>query len=162
MVENEKISGLVDGEMDEAQEATIYSEIKSSADAKEVWRTYHVIGDVMRGEGRSGIAQKRFSKALAAEPTVIAPRLRISKKPMGYSWMKIAASVAVMGLVGWVGVSDNSPIDVQVAKRNFMAEQQQVALEEAYDEAISEYLAAHQQVNPRGLGSSALTSNVDD
>jgi hypothetical protein len=81
---------------------------------------------------------------------------------MGYSWMKIAASVAVMGLVGWVGVSDNSPIDVQVAKRNFMAEQQQVALEEAYDEAISEYLAAHQQVNPRGLGSSALTSNVDD
>jgi hypothetical protein len=28
MVENEKISGLVDGEMDEAQEATIYSGIK--------------------------------------------------------------------------------------------------------------------------------------
>ncbi|MBT6531264.1 MAG: sigma-E factor negative regulatory protein, partial [Betaproteobacteria bacterium] len=79
MVENEKISGLVDGEMDDAQEAKIYSGVKNSADAREVWRTYHVIGDVMRGEGRSGIAQKRFSQALAAEPTVIAPRLRIIK-----------------------------------------------------------------------------------
>ena len=162
MVENEKISGLVDGEMDKDQEAKTYHSIKGSSDAKEVWRTYHVIGDVMRAEGRSGIAHKRFTEALAAEPTVMAPRMRLAKKPLGYSWMKIAASVAVMGFVGWIGVSDNSPIDVQVVKRNFMAEEQQVALEEAYDEAIDEYLAAHQQVNPRGLGSSALTSNVND
>lgn len=156
MVENEKISGLVDGEMDESSEAVAYKAVKQSSEALDTWRRYHVIGDVVRSEGRAGLSHERFKAALEKEPTVIAPKSRFVKRVMDTSWMKVAASFAVMAFVGWLGVSENSPYDVRIAKRDFVSQQQQVALEEAYDEAISEYLAAHRQVSPRGLSSSAL------
>ena len=156
MVENEKISGLVDGEMDDRSEAATYKAVKHSSEALETWRRYHVIGDVVRSEARSGLSRDRFKAALDKEPIVIAPKTGFFRRVVDVSWMKVAASFVVMGFVGWLGVSENSPVDIRIAKRDFVSQQQQVALEEAYDEAISEYLAAHRKVNPRGLGSSAL------
>jgi len=55
-----------------------------------------------------------------------------------------------------LGISDQSPLDVHVAVKDFSSQDQQVALEAAYDEAIAEYLAVHQQVSPRSLGGGAL------
>ena len=154
MVDKEKISGLVDGEMDERNELSAYNAVKHSSEALETWRRYHIIRDVVRAEAKPGLPLDRFKAALDKEPTVIAPRG--FKRSVDASWMKIAASFAVIAVVGWLGVAENSPVEVRIAKRDFVAQQQQVALEEAYDEAISEYLAAHRQVSPRGLGSSAL------
>lgn len=156
MVDKEKISGLVDGEMDERNELSAYNAVKHSSEALETWRRYHIIRDVVRAEAKPGLSLGRFKAALDKEPTVIAPRVRGFKRSVDASWMKIAASFAVIAVVGWLGVAENSPVEVRIAKRDFVAQQQQVALEEAYDEAISEYLAAHRQVSPRGLGSSAL------
>ncbi|MEJ6563725.1 MAG: sigma-E factor negative regulatory protein [Burkholderiales bacterium] len=162
MVNKEHISGLMDGEMGGEQEAAAYQAIKKSVDAREVWRTYHVIGDVIRSEGRAGLSQSRFHEALAAEPTLVAPMISRIKKPTEYSWMKIAASFAVMAVVGWLGVAENSPVEVRIAKRDFVSQEQQVALEEVYEAGIAEYLAAHEQVNPRGLSSGALLNKSDE
>ena len=156
MVDKDKISGFVDGEMDGRDERAVYNAVKHSPEALETLRHYHVIGDVVRSEARPGLSRDRFRAALDKEPTVIAPKASFGKRSLDGSWMKIAASFAVVAVVGWLGVSENSPVDVRIAKRDFVSQQQQVALEEAYDEAISEYLAAHRQVSPRGLGSGAL------
>tara|TARA_B110000037_G_C16857313_1_gene398483 strand:+ start:127 stop:615 length:489 start_codon:yes stop_codon:yes gene_type:complete len=162
MVNKEYISGLIDGEVGDEQEAVTYQSLKKSSQARDVWRTYHVVGDVIRSEARSGLSQSRFHEALDAEPTVVAPLMNRVKKPIEQSWMKIVASFAVIGVVGWLGIADNSPFDVRIALRDFVAQEQQVALENIYDEAITEYLAAHQQVNPRGVGASVLVNQTDD
>lgn len=162
MVDNEKVSGLVDGEMDENGEMLVYKAVKQSPEALETWRTYHVIGDVVRGEGRPGLSRDRFMAALEQEPTIVAPKTRAVSRIPDASWMKVAASFAIVAVIGWLGVSENSPVDVRIAKRDFVSQQQQVALEEAYDEAISEYLTAHRKVSPRGLGSRALDDNIGE
>ena len=162
MVDKEHISGFMDGEMGGDQEAATYQAIKKSADSKEVWRAYHVIGDVIRSEGRAGLSQSRFHEALAAEPTLVAPLISRIKKSTEYYWMKIAASFAVMAVVGWLGIAENSPVEVRIAKRDFVSQEQQIALEEVYEAGITEYLAAHEQVNPRGLSSGALVDKSDE
>ncbi|MDA0237501.1 MAG: sigma-E factor negative regulatory protein [Proteobacteria bacterium] len=162
MVDEEHISSLMDGELEEQQEAVTYQALKKSPHFREVWRAYHVIGDVIRSEGRAGLSKSRFHEVLDAEPTIVAPLLSRIKKPAEHSWMKIAASFAAVAVVGWLGISNNSPIDVRIAKRDVASQEQQLALEEVYDEAIAEYLAAHKQFNPRGLNSSALVDQTDE
>ena len=76
--------------------------------------------------------------------------------------MKIAASFSVMAVVGWLGIAENSPVEVRIAKRDFVSQEQQIALEEVYEAGITEYLAAHEQVNPRGLSSGALVDKSDE
>jgi negative regulator of sigma E activity len=43
MVDKDKISGFVDGEMDGRDERTVYNAVKQSPEALETWRHYHVI-----------------------------------------------------------------------------------------------------------------------
>ena len=55
MVDKEKISGLVDGEMDERNELSAYNAVKHSSEALETWRRYHIIRDVVRAEAKPGL-----------------------------------------------------------------------------------------------------------
>src|SRR5690349_21056297 len=67
------ISRLMDGEVDDAEFERCVAELKS-ADAMRTWICYHMIGDHLRGAyGVSTRFSVRFSQALAAEPTVLAP-----------------------------------------------------------------------------------------
>jgi negative regulator of sigma E activity len=158
MVNKEDLSEFVDGEVSDVREESLYRSIRSSDEGADTWREYHLIGDLIRGEGQPGLSMDKFREALHAEPTVISARARSPKSTRNTldRFSKIAASFAIFAVVGWLGISDQSPLDVHVAVKDFSAQDQQVALEAAYDEAIAEYLAVHQQVSPRSLGGGAL------
>ena len=158
MVNKEDVSEFVDGEVSDAREDSLYRSIRSSSEGTDTWREYHLIGDLIRSQGQPGLSMEKFREALDAEPTVISARVRSPKSSRNSldKFSKIAASFAIFAIVGWLGVSEQSPLDVHVAVKDFSAHDQQVALEAAYDEAIAEYLAVHQQVSPRSLGGGAL------
>jgi negative regulator of sigma E activity len=99
----QELSSLMDGELaaDEAQRAI--TACCASEESKVDWHLYHVIGDVMRGHSpRSLELPKGVVEALKAQPTVLAPR-RIPQGTLARVAFAAAASVATIGVVGWIG-----------------------------------------------------------
>lgn len=102
-----KISMLMDGELDQREFDEVLGALGPDNEARLAWRAYHLIRDALRGENvlapdlAAGVAAR-----LAGEPTVLAPR-RTAQPPMRRTWMALsaAASVAAMGLVGWLAFS---------------------------------------------------------
>lgn len=70
----ERISALMDGELDRQQAATVVPDLRQRDELREAWATYHLIGEAMRRQScpdshvASSVAQQ-----LAIEPTVLAP-----------------------------------------------------------------------------------------
>jgi sigma-E factor negative regulatory protein RseA len=46
----ENLSALVDGELDDVETAKLLAALKQSEALQQEWHTYHLIGDVLRGE----------------------------------------------------------------------------------------------------------------
>jgi len=110
MVMNENISRLVDGEVDDAEFERCVKDLRSG-EAMDAWMCYHVIGDSLRGahgvsvHAVSAQFSARFRTALAAEPTVLAPRERVrTSQPATFAWA-VAATVAAVTVVGWTAFS---------------------------------------------------------
>jgi len=101
----EKISALMDGELDERSAGVMIDALGSDREALETWRHYHLISDSMRDSRllSEGFAA-RLGERLAGEPTVLAPRGLRSAQPR--KWIGFpaaaAASVAAVSLVGWL------------------------------------------------------------
>lgn len=134
----EQISALMDDELSPDGHEYLFTAVKSDNETGECWATYHLIGDVMRGNaiGRADFKQRLMQK-LVAEPAVLAPRnIRRERKPMLWS---VAASVAAVLFVGWMvlqqQVAENSPAPA-------------VAVAQNIPNIPSEYLYAHQAVAP--------------
>lgn len=154
----EQISALMDGELERAQSAAPLEALRDAGEAREAWRTYHLIGDAMR-ETRmvSGSFTARVAAALAAEPTVMAPVAVIPEpRPAAAArqWpaLSIAASVAAFALVvGAVFVSQKDAVQApQVANApkppvELIRETAQVAP----PDTAHDYVLAHQGSSPR-------------
>src|SRR5262245_31541559 len=101
----DRISALMDGEVDDKSAAQVLDALGKDREALETWRTYHVIGDALRGGPMlsEGFTAK-VAQRLAAEPTVLAPRRikPISESPRWFTLSAAAASVAAVGFVGWM------------------------------------------------------------
>jgi len=132
----DKISALMDDEIELDGYEYLLSAAKSEGELNECWSTYHLIGDVMRGSPVLSIELKaKLMARLDDEPTVLAPQLKkvFYKKP---ALMSVAASVAAVMFVGWmvlhqqVGAGVNQP-SVEIAQN-----------------IPSEYLLAHQSAAP--------------
>lgn len=99
-----KISAMMDGELDSGELNEPLTALGADAEARESWRTYHLISDALR-ETRllSGGFAQQVAARLAAEPTVVAPG-RLAPRPQGARWVALsaAASVAAIALVGWL------------------------------------------------------------
>ena len=141
----ERISQLMDGELDERTAEATIGALPREPEALYAWRTYHVISDAMRGmpllsEGFSA----RFGERLAAEPTILAPARRASRAPVAWA---AAASVAAVGLVGWLafGPQREPPVPVAAAPK----QQPVVAVTTVLPRAANDYLLAHQGFSPR-------------
>jgi len=80
----DRISALMDGELDDKSAAVAIEALESDGAARDTWRTYHVISDAL---GKSRMLSAGFSErvgaALAKEPTVLAPRRRPAGEPPG-------------------------------------------------------------------------------
>ena len=142
----DRISQLMDGELDERAAGTTIAALRGDPQAVEAWRTYHVISDAMRAmpllsEGFSA----RFAERLAAEPTILAPARRLPRPSVAWA---AAASVAAVGLVGWLAFGPQREPAAPVAAA---APKQQpvVAVTTMLPRAANDYLLAHQGFSRR-------------
>lgn len=150
----DRISELMDGELDDRGAAQTIDAIGRDAEACEAWRTYHLISDAMRdtpllSEGFTS----RLSSRLAGEPTALAPA-PLPREPRRWFPMALAAGSAV-ALVGWLAFVPQQPGTVSVAEpvakvqtdeRDRLAVRSPAA---PIPVSANDYLLAHQGFAPR-------------
>jgi sigma-E factor negative regulatory protein RseA len=166
----DRISMLMDGELDDGSAARAIDALtrvdeaggQAGSEAREAWRSYHLISDAL-GKSRmlSAGFSERVAAALAAEPTVLAPRrFAVPREPR--RWLALAAGIAAVSLVGWLGFAPQQTAVAPVAQGP-----QPVAAKEAnapvapLPSGAYDYLLAHQAFSPRmsfqGMAPYALT-----
>ena len=103
----EKISALIDGELERREAQQQFARLKQDHELAHCWATFHLIGDAMRGEGSlsQGFGE-RLTQRLAGEPTVLAPRPVASRRFVAYA-LSAAASLSAVALVGWMALFNN-------------------------------------------------------
>lgn len=148
----DRVSALMDGELDEHQARQLIAGIKQQGDLRDRWDTFHLIGDALRGDCRlSPEFSGRLVQRLAQEPAILAPRRYTAKRMATYA-LSAAASLSAVALVAWTALSTGNPV----------APQPQVAQVQPTIAAIpvvqpvsipsegnmNEYLLAHQGFSP--------------
>ncbi|HUQ25776.1 MAG TPA: sigma-E factor negative regulatory protein [Burkholderiales bacterium] len=141
----DRISALMDGELDEREAAEAIATLTSDVQARDAWRTYHLIGDALR-EGQSVATPRR--------PAANAPLWRVALPATA-----VAAAVALVSWVAFAPVQQNQP--AQVAP---MAQTQAPAATVPPPRAANDYLLAHQGFSPRVAlqGMTAYVRTVSD
>ena len=160
-----RISELIDGELERREAARPLDALRVEGEARDTWRSYHLIGDAMRDTRMlsAGFAA-RVAAQLAREPTVMVSS-RIAPAPQWPRWqlLSAAASLAAVVLVGWVafGLQEGAPQVAQAPQQNAAVKAQtarvtvpaaQAAAPAAQvppPDAANEYLYAHQGYSPR-------------
>ncbi len=147
----QKISELMDGELGGGEAAGPLTALRDEGEARDAWRSYHLIGDSMRDTGMlsAGFAG-RVTARLEKEPTVIAPaRVAQLRQRPRWQFLSAAASVAAVALVGWVafGLQDGAPQVAQAPQQNPAAAP--VAAQVLPPDTANDYLYAHQGYSPR-------------
>ena len=142
---NEKISRLMDGEIDAPELDAVCAMLKSDA-AMDTWSCYHTIGDALRGE--TAVTQgvgTAVARQLAAEPTVMAPRLSNVSRHASWAWAA-AASLAAVTVVGWTAYSliDATPGGIAKAREAGTVRAAQIRPLTV----PPDYLLAHQEYAP--------------
>ena len=133
----DQISALMDDELALESSEHVFTAVKTDSELSECWATYHMIGDMMRGNVMfKPDFKQRLMQKLDAEPAVLAPRSKkkpLIKTPVVWS---VAASVAAVMFVGWMVLqqqvqngTDATPVEIA-------------------QNIPSEYLLAHQALAP--------------
>lgn len=140
----EKISQLMDGELDEKECSAHLRRLAQDPDLAHGWGTFHLIRDVLCDEASCGYElAERVRQRLAKEPTVIAPHTRLPARIVRHT-MPIAAAVAGVIVVGWLAVSltgaPSGPTD-QIAKNHELPPVDAKG-------KMSDYILAHQEYSP--------------
>jgi sigma-E factor negative regulatory protein RseA len=172
----ERISELMDGELDGQAALRVIEALESDREALEIWRSYHLISDAMRDTPllSPGFAA-HLAEKLAQEPTVLAPKrveLGQPARPRVAMPAAIAASFAALALVGWLAFAPQGqgPAPAQVAVQTPSVQaviQPVVSLQPQtvpLPSATSDYLLAHQGFSPRVSlqGMAAYARTVSD
>jgi sigma-E factor negative regulatory protein RseA len=153
-----KISAMMDGELEAHELGEPLSAIASDRDARESWRTYHLISDALRGDAiLAADCARRVSQRLAQEPALVAPlshAVRAPERPRWFVPSALAASVAAMAFVGWVALGLQrapAPAVAPVAQSQEPAQVARVAEPPRVPltSAAQDYLMAHQAYSPR-------------
>ena len=145
----DKISALMDGELDGKSAAQLIEALTRDAEAVRTWRRYHLIGDAMRGGlPLSDGFTERLAQRLTAEPTVLAPRRIRTESPRLFTVSAAAASVAAVAFVGWMAFASQTSIaPAPVAQVQAPVEAKPVLV--PLPNAANDYLLAHQGFSPR-------------
>jgi sigma-E factor negative regulatory protein RseA len=109
----DKISALMDGELDEHQARQVIAGVRQQGTSREHWDTFHLVGDALRGDCLlSANFSERVAQRLALEPTILAPRRYTVKRVTAYA-LSAAASLSAVALVAWTALSTSNPIVTQ-------------------------------------------------
>lgn len=147
----DRISALMDGELDERDAGRLIDALGRDREALDTWREYHLIGDAVREtRALSDGFTSRVSAALEKEPTVLAPTRLRSREPQPRRWYALAASLAAVALVGWLGFAPQQTAVAPVAQ----APKPVVPVKAApavvpLPSGTNDYLLAHQGFSPR-------------
>ena len=119
----ERLSALLDGELESGAVAQACVQWRDSADSRSTWHAYGLIGDVLRSDDLAGDAARdagflgAMRTRLASEPVVLAPQPLVAPVPLelrtghhtttgsrtrGWSWMAPAAVAAGFAAVAGV------------------------------------------------------------
>ena len=144
---NEKISALMDGELDERAAGEAIEALRHEGEALESWRMYHLVSDGLRQTTMlSAGFTARVSERLAAEPTVLAPGRLPGRTPAQRFAYAAAASVAAIGLVSWLAFGPQQQVaNEPIAKIETPITPVTVQL----TSPANDYLLAHQGFSPR-------------
>ena len=149
----ERLSALMDGELDDSEVVHELASIKANPEREAVWGVYHMIGDTLRGEQWSTNAvATQVASRLADEPTVLAPRIWKMRRATKRVALPIAASLCGAAVVAWLALSNNALIPTENAPGEYavIAEAPEAVMDTPQSESdgMSEYLMAHQQFSP--------------
>ncbi|MDR1462816.1 MAG: sigma-E factor negative regulatory protein [Azoarcus sp.] len=103
----EKLSAMLDGDVDEATARALFTRLKRDAGFRDEWDAYCLLGDMIRGGAQpdmNGFAAKVMSR-LEDEPTVLAPRRKeneTGRRSLRHRLLPVAASVMGVLAVGIV------------------------------------------------------------
>lgn len=154
---NTRVSALLDGELEAHELPQLFEQIGGNESLRQEWRTYRLIGDAIRGEGKLDVdLSGRVMAALLSEPTILAPaRVRMaSPSGAGRRMMAMAASVAGVGVVGWMAMSMPGsaplPVDQAPVAAAAPAAVAKPVVAQAPNSRMREYLVAHQTYAPAG------------
>jgi len=148
-----KISAFMDGELAQHEAGAALESLRDEGAARDAWRSYHLIGDLMRdpntlSRGFGAGFSSRVAERVAQEPTVLAPsrrRTEAARKPV---WaLSAAASLAAVALVGWVAFGPREEPQLAVSPPQVLVAQE--APQVAPPAAANDYLLAHQGYSPR-------------
>lgn len=145
----EKISALMDGELERQASAGPVDALRSAGEARDTWRRYHLIGDAMRDTRMlSAGFSDRVAAKLAAEPTVIAPSRIPAPRLPRLQLLSAAASLAAVALVGWFAFApqESGPQLAVAPKQEIVAQE---TAQVAPPAEANDYLYAHQGYSPR-------------
>lgn len=168
----QRISALMDGELERGEETAALKALAADGEARETWRTYHLISDALRDTRLlTGDFAERVAARLAEEPTVIAPgRLAPQPAEARRFAFSAAAGVAAVALVGWLAFAPQqpgapapplaqspqpapTPQPIAAAKPaaapQALAAAPKEAAQVAPPSAADDYLLAHQAYSPR-------------
>src|SRR2546427_7190344 len=146
---NDKISALMDGELDEKSAAELMDWLGRDGEALHAWRAYHLISDAMRDSCMlsDGFAA-RVAARLSGEPALLAPA-RPQAEPRKWLVLSAAASVAAVSLVGWLAFAPQRQAPPpQVAQASATPLKKQPAIV-PLPSGTNDYLLAHQGFSPR-------------
>jgi negative regulator of sigma E activity len=103
-VDNEHLSSLIDGELDERETAAVLDALCRDAELQRRWSDLQLVGDALRSTEVAACHVDGFCarvrQALADEPTVLAPRpVRPAIRRYAIPGVAVAASVAAIAFV---------------------------------------------------------------
>ena len=167
---NEKLSALMDGELDHDQARTVIKSLGTDDLSRDHWNLYHVIGEALRGDdlGRArphDDSTQAIFAALACEPTILAPQM--IKRPIERRTriaLAMAASVVTISAVGLVAMKQQNGLVVPVQLVQQVAPQP-VALSKVpstvTEVRVNDYLVVHRQFSNPGAFQPAALNNRD-
>ncbi len=137
----DQISALMDNELDPEDSEHLLEAMKQGSESYECWKTYHLIGDYMRGAPHFSVDfHQRLMERIHAEPTVLAPKRRVTLRRAHV--MSVAASVAAVMFVGWMVFQQQTQHPSQdIAPAP-------IAQNGVSPESVNSYLLAHQELAP--------------
>lgn len=115
----ERLSAMVDGELDDAELAQVCSNWSKAPSARATWHAYQLIGDVLRSEDLTSTSERDAAflnvlrARLASEPVVLAPSSLVApmagsarpvRAPVHRRWSWMASSTVAAGFVAVAGV----------------------------------------------------------
>jgi sigma-E factor negative regulatory protein RseA len=157
----EKISALMDGELNAEEAAVLIAQFKNTEELREHWVAYHLISDAFgQSELKPLDVTRRINARLASEPAVlVTPTVRpvTKRRPVAYA---AAASIAAVVVGGWMSLqtaqapqslqqnladSQSTPVAPVAA---YPAVPTDASISASAPAQINDYLLAHREFSP--------------